>query len=172
VIAALQHLLAPIHRRVINMIARGIVDLDDDLPATRRLQVKALKGEVRTQIEAWEAYGFASRAAIGADALLLFVGGAREHGIALVADRRVRLKGLAPGEVAVYNPHAGTTILMRADGTVVITAARVTVSGDLVVSGAISDHRGSLDQVRDLYDVHTHTDPQGGQSGPPAPQMP
>ena len=100
-------------------------------------------------------------------------GGNRDHTIAIViADRRYRLKILEEGEVAMFDDE-GTYVRIKRDKTVEVNApAGLVVLGDLVVSGTVTDHRGTLDSVRDTYNVHTHADPQGGTTSPPAPPIP
>ena len=44
-------------------------------------------------------------------------------------------------------------------------------SGDINAAGQVSDHKGSMDQMRGIYDGHSHNDPQGGTTGGPNQQM-
>jgi len=49
-------------------------------------------------------------------------------------------------------------------------AGQVKIEGNLTVSGEIYDHngeRGSLDQLRQTYNSHTHTGDSGGTTSPP-----
>lgn len=62
----------------------------------------------------------------------------------------------------------GSFIKLRNDGTITIQASTVSIEGNLMVSGEISDlggAHGSLDTLRQAYDRHVHPDPQGGQTG-------
>lgn len=64
---------------------------------------------------------------------------------------------------------SGSFVKLRNDGTVAMKATTVSIEGDLVVSGNISDRggsHGSLDTLRQAYDGHTHPDAQGGATGP------
>ena len=55
-------------------------------------------------MERFQNYGFTSVPNEGSEATVVFVGADRSHPIVVVADdRRVRKKGLKPGEVAVYH---------------------------------------------------------------------
>lgn len=62
----------------------------------------------------------------------------------------------------------GAFIKLHNDGTIAIQARTVSITGDLTVSGEISDlggTHGSLDTLRQAYDRHVHPDPQGGETG-------
>jgi phage baseplate assembly protein gpV len=63
-----------------------------------------------------------------------------------------------------------TTATVNASGGATVNA-NTQVNGNLIVSGDISDKNGAsgtLQHVRDNYNVHTHTDPQGGITGGPS----
>jgi phage baseplate assembly protein V len=63
----------------------------------------------------------------------------------------------------------GSFIKLQNDGSIMMQAGTVTVTGNLVVTGQISDingAHGSIDSLRKAYDQHVHQDPQGGATGP------
>ena len=62
----------------------------------------------------------------------------------------------------------GSYLKLLNDGSITLAAPTVTVTGDLLVSGEISDlggQYGTLDRLRQAYDHHVHADPQGGSTG-------
>lgn len=62
----------------------------------------------------------------------------------------------------------GSFLKLRNDGTITMQASTVSIEGNLMVSGAISDlggAHGSVDTLRQAYDRHVHADPQGGDTG-------
>lgn len=99
----LQRILAPLKRRLAQMLARSAVSLVDDSSKMQTLQVKVYADELLGGVEHWQGYGFTSVPKPGAEALLASIGGHRGHSVAIAcADRRYRLTGLASGEVALY----------------------------------------------------------------------
>ncbi|MDD2878005.1 MAG: phage baseplate assembly protein V [Acidiphilium sp.] len=65
----------------------------------------------------------------------------------------------------------GSFIKLKNDGTIALQASTVSIEGNLMVSGGISDlggQHGSVDTLRQAYDGHVHPDPQGGQTGTPS----
>lgn len=97
-------LIAPLKRRVLLMIGRAIIQLVDDSGGIQVVQLVALDGEILDRVERFQEYGFTSVPHPGAEGALTAVGGDRSHGLLVaVEDRRYRLKGLAGGEVAIYD---------------------------------------------------------------------
>lgn len=90
-----------------NMITRAVITAIDTVRKCQTAGLKLIAGEKKENVEHLEPYGFTSAAQNGAEAVVLFPGGDRSHGVAVVvADRRFRLKGLARGEVALYDDQA------------------------------------------------------------------
>lgn len=75
------------------------------------------------------------------------------------------------GRVTVTDK-AGSTATLNGDGTATVTAssgltinANTQLNGNLIVSGSISDQngtKGTVQKIRDSYDVHTHGGVQPG----------
>jgi phage baseplate assembly protein V len=109
--------------RLQNLVSRAVVRRVDDASGLQLHQFALLADETREGVERVQNYGFTSVPLEGAEAVVLFVGGFRDHGLAVaVDDRRHRLKGLQPGEVAIYTDE-GDSVVIRRGGTVEVTAA-------------------------------------------------
>ncbi len=126
--------LARVANRVRMLVARAVIRLVNDAAGIQVVQVSALQGETRAQLERFQEYGFSSVPFPGAEAVVLFVGGDRGHGLVLaVDDRRYRIRSLEPGEVALYTDE-GDEIVLRRDHKIEVTSAgEVTVSGATLV---------------------------------------
>lgn len=129
----LRKLLAPLRTRIANMVARSVVQLADDSKKLQSVQLGVLAGETREGVERFQNYGFSSVPLDGAEAVVLFVGGSRDHGLAIaVDDRRYRIRNLESGEVAVYTDQ-GDSIVLKRDGNIEVTAStKVVVNSPLV----------------------------------------
>lgn len=149
-------ILAPLARRVSNMLARGSVTLSNAAGKLQTLQIALLADEAKDGIEHFEPFGFTSNPKPGAEVLAAFIEGDRSHGIVLVvADRRYRIQNLAPGEAALYDAF-GNVIKLTQSGIVVdggghpITinnAATVTINGGDVLADGVSlknHHHGGV----------------------------
>jgi phage baseplate assembly protein V len=102
-IKTINKMMAPLSRRVGLMVARGMLALANDTLKMQGVQVQLLDGEVR-EMERLQNYGFSSRPHPGAEVATVFVGGNRDHGLALaIDDRRYRVRGLQSGEVVIYD---------------------------------------------------------------------
>lgn len=165
----LNRLLAPIKRRVQFIATRAVVHLVDPAMLLQELQVEGLAGEVLDGIEHVEPYGCTANPHAGAEAILLSLGGRRGHTVCIVAaDRRYRLKGLAKGEVALYDDighqvHLTRTgIVIRGAGhPVVITdTPTLRVEADIEATGQIKDLCDSggktMSSMRQVFNGHRH----------------
>ncbi|MCK3840538.1 MULTISPECIES: phage baseplate assembly protein [Pseudomonas] len=96
------------------MLVRGTVVLVDSARKLQALQMRLTAGEVKDGLEHFEPYGFTSNPLAGAEGIAAFIGGDRSHGVLLVvSDRRYRIQGLAPGEVAIYTDEGAKIHLKR-----------------------------------------------------------
>lgn len=175
-------LIEPLRRRIAGMVARGVVALIDDDETMQALQVRLLAGETRDDVERFQQYGLTSHPHPDAEAVVVFVGGDRGHGIAVaVDDRRYRLVGLERGEVALYTDEGdkihlkrGREIHVETTRLVISAPDGVEITGDLSVTGAV-DASGEVTANAATTPVslstHTHSGvtPGSGNSGPPTP---
>lgn len=98
------------------------------------VQVQILAGEAR-EAEHFEPYGFTSVPLPGAEGVVIFPSGDRDHGIVVVlGDRRHRYQGLEPGEAALYH-YEGHRVVLRNGGKVEVEATdlEAVLSGGAVV---------------------------------------
>lgn len=172
-------------------ISRAVVTLAADDKKLQELQVTLLADEARGVVERFQQYGFTSVPLEGAEAIALSVAGSRAHMVVVaVDDRRYRFKDLKPGESCVYNQH-GDRVHVREDGTIDVVArtkvfvdapevectGNVLVRGNLHVEGSItcdnqvSDVNGSMQEMRDTYNSHTHGGVQAGAASTAAPSQ-
>ncbi len=195
-------IMEPMARRVRLMVSRAILNLIDTSGGRVSLQTSLLAGELSDGVEYFEHYGFTSAPWEGAEGVFVSVGGQRESGVVIATgDRRYQLRGLASGEVAIYDDLGQVVHLTRggiviegaglpmtvnnvpsltvtASDTINFDAPTVTMSGDLTVAGNIvadgdiSDHTDkSMAGMRTVYDGQSHPDAQGGNTGTPSETM-
>lgn len=161
VIRAITKLLAPLKRRVFLMIGRAVIKLVEDAYGVQQVQLVALEGEVLDKVERFQEYGYTSVPLAGAEAVLLAVGGDRAHGLVIgVEDRRYRLRGLAGGEVAIYDDQ-GQKVHIKRNG-IVAEAANIYLksAGIIRIEGDGVEIHGDTYYQRDvagLGDRRTNT---------------
>jgi phage baseplate assembly protein V len=159
-IGAAREMLSGLEGRVRGMVARAIVRLVDDARQAQELQVDLLAGESQDAVERFQNYGLTSVPHAGAEALVVFAGGLRSHGVVLaVEDRRYRLTGLEDGEVALFDD-LGNVIKLgreRIDVTAVtelrVEAPKVIVQSNDVRLG--EDGGAAVARVGDDIDLTT-----------------
>jgi len=160
------------------LLARGTVVLANSATKLQSLQMRLTAGEINDDMEHFEPYGFTSNPLAGAEGIATFLGGDRSHAIVLVvADRRYRLKALAPGEVAIYTDEGDkihfkrgrtidietATLNIRASSAVNIDTPILSQTGKIVSQG--DQIAGGISQIQH---VHTSVQPGSGQTGVPA----
>ena len=162
-------------RRVQMLVGRGTISAVDDSGPVQYVQLRMNPGETGDRRPRLAEYGFACYPHPGCNGVAVFIGGNRSDGIVIATgDQRYRLH-LTEGEVAIHDDQGQKVHLTRAGivvdgGGLPLTIQNVpntTMSGNLVVAGNISDQagtKGTLQHVRDNYDVHTHPNVQSGLS--------
>jgi phage baseplate assembly protein V len=154
--------------RIRNIFARGEVKKVTK-GKTTKLKVEFLSGEVYDGIEMPNQYGQNFHPPVGSEVIALFLGGNRDHGsvISVFNKSHTNQESLEEGETSLYDKN-GSQVLVKADGSIHITpnGGTVYINGNLVVSQNVSDEKGSMQEMRDDYNPHTH----GGGSAP-TPQM-
>lgn len=124
--------MIPAMHRIKMMLARAVVSLVNDSLKMQELQLAILHEEKKDGVEHFQNYGFTSHpkapdASGAAEAVVVFLGGNRDHGIVIVVDdRRFRLKGLESGEVAIYDD-LGQKIVLKRDKIEVTSPTRVDI---------------------------------------------
>jgi phage baseplate assembly protein V len=147
--AALSRLLEPLRRRVMLTVGRAVLRAVSDGPGLQTLQLTLLAGETRDGVERVQPYGLTTVPQAGAEAVVLCIGGNRDHPVAIVVgDAGGRPSGLGPGEVCLYSSQdaaGGHRVLMKADRTIVIQGLRVRIEatsldvvGNIRASGSIT----------------------------------
>lgn len=144
---SLSKAIAPLARRVSNMLARGSVTLSNASGKLQTLQIALLSDEAKDTVEHFEPFGFTSNPKPGAEVLTAFIEGDRSHGIVVMAtDRRYRIQNLLPGEMAIYDDHGGFIKLTQAGIVIsggghpisINNAASVTITGGDIIADGIS----------------------------------
>lgn len=85
------------------MITRVVLNAIDDSNGIQLVKVKGRADEILDKVERIQQFGFTSVPEIGAEGVLVFIGGNADHAILVsVDDRRVRPKNLGAGDAAMY----------------------------------------------------------------------
>lgn len=178
--------LAPLARRIRLAAARAVLKGVSDGGKLQTAQVALLEGEARDDVERFQNFGFTSVPVAGAEGVFISLNGSRDQGVLVaVDDRRSRLAGLQAGEAAMHNAERTAVVLVKADGSIEVTAAvavtvtapvvrvvgNLEVTGNIVASGSIADGAGTMDAMRSTFNGHDHADPHGGRVSPPDVEM-
>ncbi|WP_145534797.1 phage baseplate assembly protein V [Yersinia alsatica] len=166
-----------LQRGLSNMLVRAVVRHLDTGSKNQMLQIQMIANELKDNIEHLEPYGFTSAPLMGAEAFAAFPDGDRSHGVVLVvADRRYRIKGLKSGEVAIYSDEGDSITLKRGNKIevntkqyivnaeekavfntpLIETSGQIKAMGNIESAADVKDKTGTVDAMRDQYNLHTH----------------
>lgn len=165
--------LAPLKHRLQLMIGRAVIHTINDSSQLQTLQLGILAGELKEPVERLQEYGFTSHPKPGAEAVVLFHGGNRDHGLVIaVDDVRYRLKQLKAGEVALYDD-LGNRIHLARGGVYIkaVTALKVdapqsTWNGNLAINGQLTATE-DISAAGISLKGHKHSGDSGGTTGGP-----
>ncbi len=178
---AIQAAQRPLHRRLRALASRATIARVDDAPQLQQVQVTVMAGERLTGVQRLQYFGHSAVPPAGSTCLLVSIAGSRTHCIVIGGEHESRPRDLEPGESQVYNA-AGDHIWLKANGEIAVKASlKVTIdsplvhcTGELTAAGrihsatAVEDPLGTIQEMRERYNTHGHTNVQngGGTSGP------
>ncbi|EAU55826.1 phage baseplate assembly protein V [Mariprofundus ferrooxydans] len=170
----------------IRLAFRGISRLIQVTGSVQLISGEGINGESLNDIEYFQHFGTSSRPPAGSMMIVLPIGGRTAHSVVIATEHGdFRFQCNEDGEHAIYNQW-GDHVYLRKDrrmqlvsGVAVdIDAPLTTTSGDLKVGGSIvaqsdiSDHGNkSMAGMRDVFNNHTQSDPQGGVVSAPTQHM-
>lgn len=136
-----QKAAAPLFDRVMNLVTRGIITRVNDTPDMQTAQVSLFADEAKDEVERFQPFGLTSVPLPGAECVVLFLGGARDHGVIVaVDDREYRPTNAAPGEVVVYG--------------VKNNVFRLKPNGDILIE--TTEPGGTIRMAADNIDIHAN----------------
>lgn len=91
-------------RKIQLLVSRAVVNIVTDSLKQQNMQINLLDGETADDVERFQNYGHTSVPPVGSEAIVLSVGGKRQHLVAVVVDNKAsRLKDLKIGDSALYH---------------------------------------------------------------------
>lgn len=162
-------MIKPLASRIQMIVARAVIESVKDGGGIQFIKSNLLADENRDNMERFQEYGFTSVPLADAEAIVIFPGGNREHGLVIATnDRTFRLKSLADGEVALYTDE-GDKIHFKRGGIInIVATSKVDVDADLVELG-----NGTLEKIlngetfQTRFNAHKHLGNVGVPTGPP-----
>ena len=111
-------MFSQLKRKLQLLVSRAVVNIVNDSFKQQNVQVSLLSGETADDIERFQNYGHTSVPPAGSEAIMLSVGGKRQHLVAVAVDNKTaRLKDLKIADSAVY--HAEGHYLLLTEGQLV-----------------------------------------------------
>jgi phage gp45-like len=166
------------NRRHLMASGHAIITATNDEGGVHKAQVRPTQRELIDDVPVVQIYGFSGHAPVGSEAQMVCVTGDRSKSVVVGTNNPdARLRNLKPGEVGIYDDQ-GTTIILKQDKTIEIVAATKVriVTPRLEVTGDIIDHcddqQHTAQNMRQIYNTHTHGDVQNGGGHTAIPDQP
>ena len=162
---AIARLTEPLRQRIMLSVGRAVITASDDSKRALELQLKALRGEVMSEVQQLIAYGFTSRvldadAAGEPEAVLVSKGEVvlyddQGSSIRLERGQRIFIE-VADSETSGEFQVSAGTINLDCDQANLNAPNGTTIVGSLTVTIDVADATGSMQAMRDIYNSHTH----------------
>ncbi len=155
-------ILQKLQDRILGMIGKAILSTVDDTTDIQLVKISGLAEEVQDGVERVQNFGFTSNPPENSETIVLYLGGNRDHPVAIAIDNaRTRKKNLKAGESAIYTAF-DNFIHLREDGSILIEGSAVHIAGEngkaLITEDMVSK-----------FNSHTHPTPSGPSSAPTTP---
>lgn len=151
-------IIAPLRRRVQLMVGRAVLSVIDDTKKVQTVKVDLLSDEVSEDVERFQNYGHTAVPFKDCEAVVVFVGGSRAHGIIVATDDRAkRPTGLAEGDSALYNGN-GVRVLcdQAADQVLLGNTPAEFVALENLVKAELDALKSTIDTFIGVYNGHIH----------------
>lgn len=142
----LKRALAPLRRKIMNVIARGVIKVVSE-KGLQRLQMTATAEETLDDLQVLGHYGLATSPPVGSEGVIIFPGGDRSAGLVIATENRsVRMK-VANGEVSIYD-NQGQFVHIKQGGVIEVKAnTKVLANTPLFETTADAKIGGNLEVV-------------------------
>lgn len=123
-------ILERLQDRIMSMVGKAIIASVNDTTDLQTIKITGLADEVQDDVERLQNFGFTSNPPKKSEAIVLYIGGNRDHPVAITVDSsRERMKGLESGESAMYSSF-DNHIHLKSDGSIVVSGSKIYLGGE------------------------------------------
>lgn len=156
VAAQINKAMKQIRQPLFALVARG---------GSKVLQLKGFADETLQEVELFQQVGFNSHIPEGARVVVIPLHGKTSRSIVIATTGGAVVVNVDEGETVVYDQF-GHSLLLKEDGTHITAGDLFIDEGNLHVNGNVFDQKGSMQEMRDIYNQH-----KNGNTPTPLPQM-
>ena len=146
--------LGQIRQTFLGLVARG---------GSKQLQLTGVADEVLQEVELIQQVGFSSYIPENSKVVIVPLQGKTARSIVVATTGGAVVVNVAEGEVCIYDQF-GHSVWLKEDGTHI--EGNLFVNGKVQATEDVLDQKGSMQEMRDAYNPHTH-----GNSPPPLVKM-
>jgi phage baseplate assembly protein V len=145
----MDRIIKVVKRKIFLLLGRALLTAINGSAPVQTVQVTGLHGEIISDVEHIQPYGFTAKPTAGKDVFMAFINGNRDQGVALfVMDRVNRPTTLSDDDSMVWTV-GGQQVWLKNKGNIVIDAAgkKVEVNGDADNAVAWTDLNTALQNL-------------------------
>lgn len=135
-----------IRQSFLGIVARG---------SAKALQLKGFAGEVLTDTELYQQVGFSSFIPEGAKVVVIPLQGKTAKSVVIATSGGNVVVEVQKGETCVYDQF-GHSLWLKKEGVRVKGGDFFVDDGNLHINGNVFDKKGSMQEMRDIYNEHTN----------------
>lgn len=143
--------ISRISNRIKQAVGKALIESVSDDNEIQLVKISGIDNEVQSNIERVQEYGITSNPPVGSGAVVLYIGGNKDHGVVVKTDSgEFRIQSLKSGEVCVYSKF-GQKILLDENGDIVATLesgnSHIVGNGDdfVALAGVIDSYFSIVD---------------------------
>ena len=139
-----------IANRIKSAVCKAIIESVSDGNEIQLVKIAGMDNDVQSGVERIQEYGITSNPPIGSEAVVLYVGGNKDHGIVVKTDSgEFRIQSLKSGEVCIYSQH-GQKILLDENGDIVFNDGTNFMA-------RFNELKSGFDQFKSDFNAHSHS---------------
>ncbi len=151
-----KRMLEPIRVRIMMIVGRAVIEAVTDGKGIQLVKGSLLKGENRDGMERFQEYGFTGTPPPGCEAVVVFPGGNREHGIVVGMElRALRPKDIPEGGAAIYSTN----------GEELKTIVKVLPNGNIEIGKDTLEKIVAGETFKTFFNSHKHIGNMGVATG-------
>lgn len=143
--------ISRISNRIKQAVGKALIESVSDDNEVQLVKISGIDNEVQSNVERVQEYGITSNPPIGSGAVVLYIGGNKDHGVVVKTDSgEFRVQSLKSGEVCIYSKF-GQKILLDENGDIVATLetgnSHIVGDGDdfVALAGVIDSYFSIID---------------------------
>lgn len=149
--------ISRIANRIKQAVGLALIESVSDDNEIQLVKISGMDNEVQSGIERTQEYGITSNPPVGSGAVVLYIGGNKDHGVVIKTDSgEFRVQSLKSGEVCIYSKF-GQKILLDENGDIILNDGTDYAAGFTDLKTGFDALRIELNAAISVINTHVHS---------------